>query len=89
MVGGGTKDNLLCQMTADFCNVKVIAGPIEATATGNIAVQLISLGELADITAARKVIADSLNPVYYQPGGKDCETAYREFVQIYWKITAY
>ncbi len=81
MVGGGTKDNLLCQMTADFCNVKVIAGPIEATATGNIAVQLISLGELADITAARKVIADSLNPVYYQPGGKDCETAYREFVK--------
>lgn len=81
MVGGGTKDNLLCQMTADFCGIKVIAGPIEATATGNIAVQLISLGELSDITAARQVIADSLNPVYYQPAGEDCETAYQEFVK--------
>ncbi|MBQ4152874.1 MAG: rhamnulokinase [Oscillospiraceae bacterium] len=81
MVGGGTKDNLLCQMTADFCNIEVIAGPIEATATGNIAVQLISLGELADITAARQVVADSLNPIYYHSTGADCEKAYQEFLK--------
>jgi len=68
-------------MTADFCNIEVIAGPIEATATGNIAVQLISLGELADITAARQVVADSLNPIYYHSTGADCEKAYQEFLK--------
>ena len=82
MIGGGTKDNLLCKMTADFCKINVIAGPIEATATGNIAVQLLSLGELSDITAARKVISDTLSPVYYQPDGAlDCESAYQAFLK--------
>lgn len=49
MIGGGTKDRLLCQMAADACGCPVIAGPIEATATGNLAVQLIALGELSGI----------------------------------------
>ncbi len=83
MIGGGTKDNLLCQMTADYCKVKVVAGPIEATATGNVAVQLISLGELKDISAARQVIADSLNPVFYHPHADvDCEAAYQEYLKV-------
>lgn len=82
MIGGGTKDNLLCQMTADFGKIKVVAGPIEATATGNVAVQLISLGEISDISAARQVVIDSLNPVYYNPRPEvDCETAYQEFLK--------
>lgn len=67
MIGGGTKDRLLCQMAADACNSKVIAGPIEATATGNIAVQLIAMGEIKDLADARRVIAASEQPKFYEP----------------------
>ncbi len=82
MIGGGTKDNLLCQMTADFCKINVIAGPIEATATGNVAVQMIALDEFKNITDARQIIANSLNPVYYNPRAEiDCESAYREYLK--------
>lgn len=82
MIGGGTKDILLCQMTADFCKINVIAGPIEATATGNVAVQMIALDEFKNITDARQIIANSLNPVYYNPRAEiDCEAAYREFLK--------
>ena len=45
MIGGGIQSRLLCQMTASASNRKVIAGPVEATALGNIAVQLMALGE--------------------------------------------
>lgn len=59
LVGGGAKDGLLCQMTASSCNRKVMAGPIEATALGNCAVQLMALGELPDLQAARRVILEA------------------------------
>ena len=67
MIGGGTKDRLLCQMTADACRCDVVAGPVEATAMGNIAVQLIALGELDGLKAARRVIANSEQPKHYSP----------------------
>lgn len=67
MVGGGTKDKLLCQMTANSCNCSVIAGPIEATVLGNIAVQLMATGDIADIAEARKIIAESQNVLHYEP----------------------
>lgn len=57
VVGGGAKDGFLCQLTADACGVPVTAGPIEATVLGNIAVQLIALGELSSIEEARKLLA--------------------------------
>lgn len=67
MIGGGTKDRLLCQMSADACRREVTAGPIEATAMGNIAVQLIALGEIDGLQAARRVIAASEEPRHYEP----------------------
>lgn len=80
MIGGGTKDRLLCQMAADACNTHVIAGPIEATATGNIAVQLLALGELKDLAEARKVIAVSEDPKFYEPQDTDAyDEAYSRF----------
>ena len=83
MIGGGTKDRLLCQMAADACNTRVIAGPIEATATGNIAVQLIALGDIADLAEARKVIAVSEDPKYYEPTNPDVYTeAYARFEKL-------
>ena len=54
-------------MTANACGVTVNAGPIEATALGNIAVQLIAKGEVADLAEARKIIKDSFDIKSYQP----------------------
>ncbi len=67
MVGGGTKDGLLMQLTADAADLKVVAGPVEATATGNILAQGIALGEIADLAAAREVVKRSSKVIEYLP----------------------
>ncbi|MGI6745978.1 MAG: rhamnulokinase [Acutalibacteraceae bacterium] len=67
IMGGGTKDSLLCQMTADACNVTVQGGPVEATVLGNIAVQLISLGDIDSISTARSIIATGESLTTYYP----------------------
>lgn len=67
LVGGGTKDSFLCQMTANATDIPVIAGPIEATALGNAATQFISLGIIKDLEQAREVIRRSFIPVEYAP----------------------
>ena len=83
MIGGGTKDRLLCQMTADACNCPVIAGPIEATAMGNIAVQLIALGEFSGLKEARAVIANSEQPKSYLPADPAAyDVAYARFQAV-------
>lgn len=56
VIGGGVKDGLLLKMTAETTGMNVVPGPIEATALGNVAVQLIAEGELKDIAQARSVI---------------------------------
>ena len=71
VIGGGTKDTLLCQLTANSCGCEVKAGPIEATVLGNLAVQLISHGEIKDIKEAREIIASSENVVTYAPQDAD------------------
>lgn len=57
VLGGGSKDGLLCRMTANACGLPVVAGPVEATALGNIIIQLTTLGALKDIAAGRELIA--------------------------------
>ncbi len=59
MVGGGTQSSLLCQLTANACQRRVKAGPVEATVMGNIVLQLLAAGELKNLQEARQVIADS------------------------------
>ena len=59
VVGGGSNNRLLNQLTADVANVTVKAGPGEATALGNILMQMIATGELKDIPAARTCIQTS------------------------------
>ncbi len=82
MIGGGTKDNFLCQMASDATNTPVIAGPIEGTAVGNVIVQLISLGEIKDIGEARKLVADSFDVVKYQPAEHEkWQNAYADFLK--------
>ncbi len=67
IVGGGTQDKLLCQFAADACGIPVYAGPVEATAIGNIAMQAIAAGELSSLSEARAVVADSFPLDTYLP----------------------
>lgn len=67
LIGGGAKDTLLCQLTADRCGVNVYAGPYEATVIGNIIVQLIALKEIADLKSARKIVADNFDYKKFEP----------------------
>jgi len=67
IVGGGTQNRLLCQMTADACGRRVVAGPVEATALGNVLMQAIAAGDVADLGQAREVIAASFAVATYEP----------------------
>ena len=83
VIGGGTKDTLLCQLTASSCNRKVVAGPIEATVLGNIVVQLLSCGALESIEQARKVVKASENTVEYSPENADAwASGYERFKAV-------
>ena len=67
IVGGGSRNALLNQFTANAAQTRVLAGPTEATAAGNILVQAIALGHLPSLAAARKVVRDSMETVVYEP----------------------
>ena len=67
VVGGGTKDKFLSQMTADACGIPVCAGPEEATAIGNLIMQCIAQGAIKDLAQAREVVANSFEMKHYQP----------------------
>lgn len=67
VVGGGVQNELLCQMTADACGRTVIAGPVEATAMGNVLMQMIGLGVLESVQEARAILRSSVNPTVYEP----------------------
>ncbi|TWU31024.1 rhamnulokinase [Novipirellula artificiosorum] len=72
IVGGGSRNKLLCQMTADACDRPVVAGPVEATAAGNVVVQMLGCGEINNITEARQLISNSFGTEHYLP--KNTET---------------
>ena len=83
VIGGGTKDGLLCRMTASSCGKTVKAGPIEATVMGNVAVQLMSDGTIGSISEARKAVAASESLKTYEPKNTDeWIKAYESFVKI-------
>ena len=80
LLGGGTKDNFLCQLTADVLEFPVIAGPTEATALGNIMLQLIALGKIPDVAAGREMIRKSEKVTDYHPNPvKNLEEIYSAF----------
>lgn len=83
VIGGGTKDGLLCQMTANSCDRTVKAGPIEATVMGNVAVQLMSDGSVKNIGQARKIVADSSELKTFEPKDTDkWAGAYEDFLKV-------
>ena len=59
IIGGGSRDRLLNEFTARATGKKIITGPVEATAIGNIAMQMVSTGAIPDIAAAREIIKNS------------------------------
>ncbi|MFT4287856.1 rhamnulokinase [Nocardioides sp.] len=79
IVGGGSQNTLLCQLTADACGLPVLAGPAEAAALGNALVQARTLGaSLPDLDAMRALIRRTHDLVRYQPRpGLDWDTAER------------
>jgi rhamnulokinase len=67
VVGGGARNGLLCQLTADLLGRPVLAGPVEATALGNVLVQARAAGELSSLGHMRAVVAASLKPRVFEP----------------------
>jgi rhamnulokinase len=67
VVGGGVKNALLCQMIADATNRPVVAGPVEATAIGNLLVQLLAKDGTVDLRSLRQVVRDTFEPIHYEP----------------------
>ena len=83
VLGGGAKDGLLCRMTADCTGIPVVAGPVEATALGNILIQLVALGELPDIAAGRALIAATEPVKRFAPADRnDWDKAYETYITI-------
>ncbi len=80
MLGGGIKDTLLCRLTASATGARVVAGPVEATVMGNIAVQLIALGEIDSVATARDVIKNSVELKVYEPAeASEWDKRYEEY----------
>lgn len=83
IIGGGSQNALLCQATADACGKRVLAGPVEATALGNIAVQAMAAGVVPDLPSARAMIGRSFPLIEYMPANvQDWERPYRKFLEL-------
>lgn len=67
IVGGGTQNRQLCQATADACGRQVVAGPVEATAIGNVMMQAVAAGAVGSIAQAREVVRRSCTVDVYEP----------------------
>jgi len=83
MVGGGIKNKLLCQFTANVTGRTVFAGPVEATAIGNIMMQAMSLGHIGSLKEGRDIIRNSFDICTYKPQNTDeWNAAYDRFLAL-------
>ncbi|HEV3146156.1 MAG TPA: rhamnulokinase family protein [Gemmataceae bacterium] len=83
IVGGGAQNTLLCQLCADACNRVVLAGPVEATALGNVLVQAIGLTLLASLEQAREVVRNSFEVRSYEPKSPErWQEPYQRFLKL-------
>jgi rhamnulokinase len=79
IVGGGSRNRLLNQICANACQLPVSAGPVEASALGNVSAQMIALGEIASLEAARALIRQSFDLDEYRPQQQIPERVWRQF----------
>ena len=83
IVCGGTQNKQLCQAAADACGRRVVTGPVEATATGNIMMQAVAAGDVGSIAEAREVIRNSFEVEEYQPRETAAwDEAYERFLGV-------
>ncbi|MBQ9789346.1 MAG: rhamnulokinase [Lentisphaeria bacterium] len=85
IIGGGTQDDILMQSAADAGNITVVAGPIEATAIGNILAQAMACKVVANISEARKIVRDSFDVVTYTPSQANrnkYDEAFEKFIKF-------
>lgn len=83
IVGGGTQNELLNQMTADSTGCVVLTGPIEATGVGNVVVQMMAQGEVSSLAEARELISLSFEPKQYEPNqSNQWKDAYATMLEI-------
>ncbi|MDQ1745199.1 MAG: rhamnulokinase [Pseudonocardiales bacterium] len=76
LIGGGARNELLCQLTADACGLPVEAGPVEASALGNVLVQARALGAAADDLPGLRALLRRTQPIRrYQPSGRAVDWA--------------
>jgi rhamnulokinase len=85
IVGGGSQNQLLCQFTADVCGRPVYAGPVEATALGNVLAQAMAMGYCASWGEAREIVREAFPPKVYEPRDAQraaWDEAYTRFKQV-------
>jgi len=83
IVGGGSQNELLDQMTADACARPVIAGPVEATAIGNVLVQAMAAGKIKSLAEARGIVRENFGVKRFEPrDSQKWEAAYQRYAQI-------
>jgi rhamnulokinase len=83
IIGGGAKNSLLCQYAANATGATVIAGPVEATAIGNIMVQALAAGCVNSLEAIRIVVRQSFEPVSYEPNETEVwQQAYERYKEL-------
>lgn len=70
VVGGGCRNALLNQMTADATGLRVVAGPVEATACGNVLAQMLACGDILTLAEGRRILAGSFEAETFEPSGK-------------------
>ncbi|MBN1808647.1 MAG: rhamnulokinase [Planctomycetes bacterium] len=83
VVGGGARNTLLCRLTAEACGIPVVAGPAEATASGNIITQAMGLGRIGSLAEGREIVRRSFAPERYDPaGGDEWRKMYERFREL-------
>lgn len=83
IIGGGANNHFLNQLTADATGLKVVAGPTEATAAGNILMQAKALGYVGSLSEIRKIVAHSFDCVTFLPSKDlDWDEAYNRYLRI-------
>ena len=85
IVGGGGKNQLLNQMTADATGCCVVAGPDEATTIGNLLTQAMGTGDVQNLEQIRRIVRTSFEPVTFQPGNSEAwsvaDIRYKQILQ--------
>jgi rhamnulokinase len=83
IVGGGSRNALLCQLTADATQRPVLAGPAEATSTSTVLLQALARGRLSSLGEVREIVAGSCSIAPYEPQPSPAwDEAYGEFMQV-------